>query len=73
MTSVGDERRDGLRVPDEPTLGEVLRRLDRLDARLDTVFSDYETRLRRVERWTYAIPPTLLTAVAAVIAAVVEK
>lgn len=49
-------------MPEEPTIGEVLRRLDRLDQRLDRVFDDYETRLRKVERWVWSVPPTLLVA-----------
>lgn len=60
-------------MPDEPTIGEVLRRLDRLDQRLDRVFDDYETRLRKVERWMYAVPPTFVLAVASVVATIVRS
>lgn len=60
-------------MADEATIGEVLRRLDRLDQRLDRVFDDYESRLRKVERWTYAVPPTFVLAAASIVAAVVTK
>ena len=56
----------------EPTIGEVLRAVTRLEARLDKVLDDHEQRLRRVERWVYAVPPTLLLAAASVLGALMR-
>lgn len=54
------------------TLEVVLTRLDAIDKRLDKVLDDHEQRLRKVEHWIYAVPPTLLLAMASVVAAVVS-
>lgn len=53
-------------------LGVVLSRLDAIDKRLDKVLDDHEIRLRKVEHWIYAVPPTLVLAVASVVAAVLK-
>lgn len=53
---------------EEVTLGEIARSLQRMELRLDTVTGDHETRLRKVERWVYAVPPTLVLAGGAVLA-----
>lgn len=37
-----------------------------------TVTDDHEDRLRRTERWLYALPPTVLIAVGGVVAALVR-
>lgn len=52
---------------------EVLRSLDRMEAKLDKVTDDHELRLRKVERWVYAVPPTLLLAAASIVAALFQK
>lgn len=57
-------------MTDEVTSGEIVRSLQRIEARLDTVTGDHETRLRNVERWVYAIPPTLILAGGSVLAAI---
>jgi hypothetical protein len=57
---------------DDVTLGEVVRSLQRIERALDTVTGDHEARLRKVERWVYAVPPTLMLAVASVIAGVLR-
>lgn len=53
----------------------IVERLVRLETKLDLLLeqikndkdrsADHEARLRRVERWTYALPPTALVAVLA--------
>lgn len=55
---------------DEVTMGEIVRSLQRIEARLDTVTGDHEARLRKVERWVYAVPPTLILAGGSVLAAI---
>lgn len=50
------------------TLGELGRSLARMEAKLDAVTGDHEKRLRNVERWTYALPPTVVVAIASVVA-----
>lgn len=57
-------------MDEEVSSAEIVRTLRRIEGRLDTVTGDHEQRLRKVERWVYAVPPTLLLAVASVIAAV---
>lgn len=46
------------------TLAEILRTLKRIEHRFERVTDDHETRLRRAERWIYALPPTLILAAA---------
>lgn len=43
-----------------PTMGEIGRSLGRLEAKIDRSLEDHEQRLRRTERWVYALPPTLI-------------
>lgn len=43
----------------------------KLDAYMATS-NDHDRRLRSLERWMWSIPPTLLMAIAAVVAAVVQ-
>lgn len=57
-------------MPDDPTLGELYRLLQGIESRLDRVLDDHETRLRKLERWQYAMPPTFLLAAASVVAAI---
>lgn len=59
-------------TPPSDTLVERLVRLEtKLDLFLEQIKNDkdrsidHEVRLRRVERWTYALPPTALVAVLA--------
>jgi hypothetical protein len=54
------------------TLGEIGRTMARMDARMERVVDDHEHRLRRVERWMYVLPPTVITAGCAVILAIVR-
>lgn len=54
------------------TMGEIARTMQRMDSRLERVLEDHETRLRRVERWMYVLPPTLITAIGAVVLAFVR-
>ena len=61
-----------LPVSTEPTLGEILRGVHRLEQQVAKVLDDHEARLRRVERWVYAVPPTLLLAAGSIIAALVK-
>lgn len=53
-------------------LARLEERLGHMDGKLDRLTDDHETRLRKVERWVYAIPPTLLLAGASIIAAIVR-
>lgn len=43
-----------------PTMGEIGRSLGRLEGKMDRAMEDHEQRLRRTERWVYALPPTLI-------------
>lgn len=54
------------------TLGELQRTLTRIERRQEHVIEDHEIRLRRVERWVYGIPPTIIVAVSAVIVAIIR-
>lgn len=56
-------------VDDDVTLGEVVRLFTRIEQKLDTVTGDHERRLRTLEKWMYAVPPTVLIAVGSLIAA----
>lgn len=56
-------------LADNVSLGELQRTLNRIEARQERVVEDHEIRLRRVERWIYTLPPTIITAGAAVIIA----
>ncbi|MFZ5863026.1 MAG: hypothetical protein ACOYXR_09330 [Nitrospirota bacterium] len=58
--------------PDAPTLGEIGRTLHRLESHLIRVTDDHEKRLRNVERWVFAVPPTLILAAASVLAAILK-
>lgn len=57
----------------EFTLGEIARTMQRMDSRLERVLEDHETRLRRIERWMYVLPPTLITAIGAVVMSIINK
>lgn len=57
---------------EEPTIGEVGRTVLRLEAKIDGALADHENRLRRVERWVYALPPTFLLAAVSLGLAVME-
>jgi len=54
------------------SLGELQRTLARIEAGQARVVEDHEARLRRVERWVYAVPPTILVSAAAVITAIIR-
>jgi hypothetical protein len=60
----------GSMVEDDVTLGELGRSLARIEARLDLITGDHERRLRDLEKWKYALPPTVAVAAASVIAAI---
>jgi hypothetical protein len=51
----------------EMTTGELGRWLQRIESKLDRAIDDHERRLRSVERWMYAMPPTLILASASVV------
>jgi hypothetical protein len=57
----------------EPLLARLEERLAHMDTKLDRLTSDHETRLRKVERWIYAVPPTLLIAASSVIAQILAS
>jgi hypothetical protein len=57
---------------DDVTLGEISRSLARIEQQLLKRVDDMEQRLRRVERWAWALPPTFIIAVASVVAALVK-
>ena len=54
------------------TLNEIARTLERIEQRLDGIVSDHEARLRSVERWVWSVPPTLIIALASIVAAIVS-
>lgn len=59
--------------PGEPvSMGELQRTLARIEAGQARVVEDHEQRLRRVERWVYAVPPTVIVSAGAVILAIVR-
>lgn len=53
-------------------LSNVEGKLDAIHADVRAVLHDHEERLRSVERWTYAIPASLMAAVASIVVAVVR-
>lgn len=55
---------------EDVTLGEVARSLARIEGKVDTITGDHERRLRDLEKWKYALPPTVAVAAASVIAAI---
>ena len=57
---------------EDVTLGELRRTLARIELRQESVVQDHEIRLRRVERWVYAVPPTIIVAASAVVVAVIR-
>lgn len=57
----------------EVTLAEVVRKLDAIHDDIKDALRDHEQRLRSVERWVYAIPPTLILAGGSIIAAVIKS
>lgn len=62
------ERAEAMAMSGEDvTLGELRRTLARIELRQEDVVRDHEVRLRRVERWVYAVPPTIIVAASAVI------
>jgi hypothetical protein len=59
----------------ENDLEQLRERLVRIETKLDLYIinniQDHETRMRQLERWKYAIPASLLTAVASAVATIV--
>jgi hypothetical protein len=63
-----------------PPAADLVERLVRLETKLDLFLerlesdkarsADHEARIRRVERWTYALPPTAFIAVLAALSEV---
>lgn len=51
-------------MSDEPTLGELGRRLDAIHSDVKTVLHDHESRLRGIEKWMYGVPASLVAAAA---------
>jgi hypothetical protein len=59
--------------PGEPvSTGELQRTLARIEAGQVRVVEDHEARLRRVERWMYTVPPTIVVSATAIIIAIVR-
>lgn len=52
---------------EDVTLGEIHRTMTRIEQKVDKVTDDHEVRLRRVEKWMYAVPPTVVAAVTSVV------
>lgn len=46
-------------------------RLEKLEGRIDRLLDDHETRLRRLEAWSYGIPVAALISLGSVIAALI--
>ena len=51
-------------TPDDiaTTLALVAQRLDSIERTLEGSMSDHETRLRKLEQWSYALPASLVLA-----------
>lgn len=60
-------------MTDDPSLGEMARSLARIELALAKIGDDHEDRLRKVERWVYAVPPTIVLAVAGLVASVMTS
>lgn len=60
-------------VTEDAVLAVLKERLDQFEAKLDKALDDHESRLRRLEAWSYALPPTFLVAVASLVAALVGR
>ncbi len=60
-------------MADEETVVVALmnQRLDQFEKKLDKALDDHETRLRRLEAWSYGIPIAALISLGSVIAAVI--
>jgi hypothetical protein len=54
---------------ERPTIDEVRCAVHLLEARVDKTLDDHEHRLRRIEKWLYALPPTLMLVIASALAA----
>lgn len=59
-------------MTEQITLGEIGRKIDSLDSSVKKVLDDHESRLRSIEKWMYAVPPTLLIAIASVVASIMK-
>lgn len=57
---------------EQPTLGEIWRSLQRIERALgpDGVVGDHERRIRKTEKWMYAVPLTVVLAIGSVVSAV---
>lgn len=53
-------------------LGEIVRKLDAIEQSVNGILKDHETRLRSLEKWMYAVPPTLAIALASIVTAVLK-
>lgn len=63
---------DAAQPADIVTMGELQRTLARIEAGQARVINDHEERLRRVEHWMWAVPPTIMVAIGSVIVAFVQ-
>lgn len=54
------------------TIGEMARTLQRMDTRMERVVEDHEKRIRKLEKWMYLLPPTVISAGIAVALTIVE-
>lgn len=57
---------------DEASLREVAVVQRRMEGRLDKVLDDHEQRLRRCERWVYALPATAIVAIGSMVVALAQ-
>lgn len=54
------------------TIGEMARTLNRMDQRMERVVEDHEKRIRKLEKWMYLLPPTVISAGIAVALTIVN-
>lgn len=60
------------------TLRDVYNEIQKIEARVSdmapsvTIVADHEVRLRALERWRYALPPTIFLAVLSTVGLIVE-
>jgi len=50
-------------------LALIAQKVDQIDQKLDDSLIDHEERLRRTERWMYALPASLITALISIVVA----
>lgn len=53
-------------MSDEISLGEIGRRLENIESKIDKALDDHEVRIRSLEKWMYALPASLVLSIGSV-------